>query len=233
MKPSGAATIGGLLAFNGGLVDAAGFLGLHGLFTAHITGNLATLCAAIVLGSHGYLGKILALPEFVAVIALARFADARMRARKWPARDILLAAELVLLALFFALAMAFGPFANFDSAPALITALAAIAAMAVQNDMQRVHLPGVAPTTFMTGNATHATVGAVGILTGDEPAHSKLYRTMLRCTGINVLAFAAGCAVSALLYWAVGFWCLALPLVVALIATGLIRAIDPAPLESA
>jgi uncharacterized membrane protein YoaK (UPF0700 family) len=222
----GTAVVGGLLAFNGGCVDAAGFLGLHGLFTAHVTGNLATLCAAIVLGSHGIVGKILAVPEFIAIIALARFADIGMRARKWPARDILLGAEIALLALFFALAMMFAPFSDFDGAPALLTAFVAIAAMAVQNDMQRAHLPGVAPTTFMTGNATHATLGAVGILTGDEPARSKLYRTMFRCTAVNLLSFAAGCAVSAVLYWAFGFWCLALPLAVTLAAAGFIRAED-------
>jgi uncharacterized membrane protein YoaK (UPF0700 family) len=222
----GAATIGGLLAFNGGCVDAAGFLGLHGLFTAHITGNLATLCAAIVLGSKGYLGKILALPEFVAVLALARLADIGMRARQWPARDLLLAAELVLLALFFALAMAFAPFGDFDSPPALATAFVAIAAMAVQNDMQRVHLPDLAPTTFMTGNATHATVGAMGVLTGDAPLQSKLHRVMVRCTAVNLFSFAAGCAVTAALYWASGFICLALPIAVTLAAAVAIRARD-------
>ena len=97
---------------------------------------------------------------------------------------------------FFALAIVFAPFTDFEQRPAaLITAFMAIAAMAVRNDMQRVHLPGVAPTTFMTGNATHATVGAVGILAGDEPAQARLYRTMFRCTAINLFCFAAGCAV--------------------------------------
>jgi len=30
-----------LLAFNGGFVDTAGFLGLQGLFVAHVTGSFA------------------------------------------------------------------------------------------------------------------------------------------------------------------------------------------------
>jgi uncharacterized membrane protein YoaK (UPF0700 family) len=33
----------GLLSLNGGFVDTAGFLGLQGLFTAHVTGNFVTL----------------------------------------------------------------------------------------------------------------------------------------------------------------------------------------------
>ncbi len=220
------AAIGALLACNGGLVDAAGFLGLHGLFAAHVTGNLATLCAAIVLGSHGYLGKILALPEFVAVVALARLAGAGMRARKWPARDVLIGAELVLLAAFLVLGVRYGPFSNFDGAPALATAFAAIAAMAVQNDMQRVHLPEVPATTFMTGNATDATIGAVGLLTGDRPQQTRAFRAHIGRMTLNLFAFAGGCAVSALFYWAVGFWCLTAPLALALAAAATIRACD-------
>jgi len=48
-----------------GFVDTAGFLGLAGLFTAHVTGNFVTLGAALVLGSHGIIGKNPALPEFI------------------------------------------------------------------------------------------------------------------------------------------------------------------------
>jgi uncharacterized membrane protein YoaK (UPF0700 family) len=62
----------GLLSFNGGCVDTAGFLGLQGLFTAHVTGNFVTLGAALVFGTHGVIAKLAALPEFVVVVALAR-----------------------------------------------------------------------------------------------------------------------------------------------------------------
>ena len=42
-----------LLGFNAGFVDTAGFLGLKGLFTAHVTGNFVTPAAALVLGPIG------------------------------------------------------------------------------------------------------------------------------------------------------------------------------------
>jgi hypothetical protein len=42
-----------LLSFNGEFLDTAGFLGLQGLFTAHVTGNFVTLGAALVFGTHG------------------------------------------------------------------------------------------------------------------------------------------------------------------------------------
>jgi uncharacterized membrane protein YoaK (UPF0700 family) len=114
-KFGGPAAIAALLSFNGGFVDTAGFLGLAGLFTAHVTGNFVTLGAALVFGSHGIIGKILALPEFIAVVALARLAGAALRARRAPVLRILLGVEVALLFAFFVLAVAFGPFADADS----------------------------------------------------------------------------------------------------------------------
>jgi uncharacterized membrane protein YoaK (UPF0700 family) len=47
-----------LLSLNAGFVDTVDFLGLQGLFAAHVTGNFVTLAAAFVYGSHGTIGKI-------------------------------------------------------------------------------------------------------------------------------------------------------------------------------
>jgi uncharacterized membrane protein YoaK (UPF0700 family) len=41
-------TLAALLSFTGGFVDTTGFLGLQGLFTAHVTGNFVTLGATLV-----------------------------------------------------------------------------------------------------------------------------------------------------------------------------------------
>jgi hypothetical protein len=68
-----------LLSFNGGFVDTAGFLGPQGLFTAHVTGNFVTLGYALVFGTHGVTAKLIALPEFVVVVALARVTGAALR----------------------------------------------------------------------------------------------------------------------------------------------------------
>jgi uncharacterized membrane protein YoaK (UPF0700 family) len=46
-----------LLSFNGGFVDTASFVGLQGLFTAHVTGNFVTLAATLVSGPHGVIAK--------------------------------------------------------------------------------------------------------------------------------------------------------------------------------
>jgi len=69
--------VSALLSFNGGFVDTAGFLGLQGLFTAHVTGNLVTLAATLLSGTHGVIAKLLALPEIILIVALARIAGGR------------------------------------------------------------------------------------------------------------------------------------------------------------
>jgi uncharacterized membrane protein YoaK (UPF0700 family) len=207
-KFGGPAAIAGLLSFNGGFIDTAGFLGLQGLFTAHVTGNFVTLGAALVLGSHGIIGKILALPEFILVIALARLAGAALRARRLPVLRILLSVEVALLLAFFALAVAFGPFPDPDTPAALLTGFAGIAAMSLQNAFQRVHLSNLPPTTLMTGNTTQATIDAVDLLTGVEPAQAPAIRTRFGRVALSIVYFAAGCAASATLYWLIGFWSL-------------------------
>jgi uncharacterized membrane protein YoaK (UPF0700 family) len=213
-KLGGSAAIAALLSFNGGFVDTAGFLGLAGLFTAHVTGNFVTLGAALVLGSHGIIGKILALPEFIVVIALARLAGAALRRRNASVMSILLGAEVALLLMFFLLAVAFGPFANADSPAALLTGFAGIAAMALQNAVQRVHLSDLPPTTLMTGSTTQATIDAVDLISGTDPDHAAAIRTRFDRLSLSILYFAAGCAASATLFWLIGFWCLGVAVLV-------------------
>jgi uncharacterized membrane protein YoaK (UPF0700 family) len=213
-EPRGRFPVAALLSFNGGFVDTVGFLGLSGLFVAHVTGNFVTLGAALVLGSHGILNKILALPEFIAVIALARLLGGVARRRGWPALRIMLTIEFVLLAAFFALAVIFGPFEDADRPMALLTGFAGIAAMALQNALQRVHLANLPPTTLMTGSTTQATIDAVDLLAGTAAGDAAAVRARLSRVAVSVLLFAAGCAAGALLYWLTGFWCLAIPVVV-------------------
>jgi uncharacterized membrane protein YoaK (UPF0700 family) len=213
-KIGGPAAIAALLSFNGGFVDTAGFLGLQGLFVAHVTGNFVTLGAALVQGSHGIIGKVLALPEFIVVVALARLAGMALRARKLPVLRAMLAAKVTLLICFFALAVSVGPFPDPNTPAALLTGFAGIAAMAVQNALQRVHLGELPPTTLMTGSTTQATLDAVDLLTGVEPVQRAVIRNRFGRLSRAILYFAAGCAAAALLYALAGFWCLAVPVIV-------------------
>jgi uncharacterized membrane protein YoaK (UPF0700 family) len=66
-----------------------------------------------------------------------------------------------LLLAFFALAVLVGPFPTSDAPAALLTAFAGIAAMFIQNAVQRVHFASLPPSTIMTGNTTQVVLDAV------------------------------------------------------------------------
>ena len=196
-----------LLSFNGGFVDTIGFLGLQGLFTAHVTGNFVTLAATLVSGTHGVIAKLLALPEFVVVIVLARLVSAAMTARGMPALRWMLVAKVSFLLAFFVLAVALGPFPDSDVPTALLTGFAGVAGMAIQNAVQRVYYSSLPPTTLMTGNTTQAVLDAVDLLRGvqeDQNTRARFGRTV-----IGIAWFACGCGVAAALYYWIGFWSLA------------------------
>jgi uncharacterized membrane protein YoaK (UPF0700 family) len=220
--------VAALLSFNGGFVDTAGFLGLQGLFTAHVTGNFVTLGATLVMGSHGVVAKLLALPEFILIVALARIAGTALRRAELPALPTLLVVKVCFLLAFFVLAVAFGPFADSDAPAALLTGFAGIAAMAIQNAVQRVHFVSVPPTTLMTGNTTQVVLDAVDLVRGaplpDAPAVGLRFTRTLR----GIVWFAAGCALAALLYDWFGFWCLVVPVAVGA-ATAILRDDDVRP----
>jgi uncharacterized membrane protein YoaK (UPF0700 family) len=206
--------VAALLSFNGGFVDATGYFGLQGLFVAHVTGNFVTLGAALVHGSHGIIGKVLALPEFVLVVALARLAGNALRAQNLPATRILLISKVALLAAFFGLAVTYGPCPDANTPAALLTAFSGIAAMAVQNAVQRVHLTNLPPTTMMTGSTVEATIDAVDLLAGGKTGLKPQMTSRFGRLALTLACFAAGCAAAALLYTLIGFWCLALAVIV-------------------
>jgi uncharacterized membrane protein YoaK (UPF0700 family) len=181
-----------------------------------------------VHGSHGIIGKVLALPEFIVVIALARLAAMALRSRQLAVLRILLSTKVVLLLCFFLLAVGFGPFPDPNTPAALLTGFAGIAAMALQNALQRVHMPMLPPSTLMTGSTTQATLDAVDLFTGIAPEQRAAVRARFGKMTKAILFFAGGCASAAILYALIGFWCLALPVLVGL-GSATMRIDEPAP----
>src|SRR5262249_31578112 len=107
------------LSATAGYVGTAGFLALQGLFTAHVTGNFVTLGPTLATGSTGAAAKLLALPVFCAVVIAAHLAGARVRPGRGRALAWMLSAELVLLLVGGAAALALGPFRSGDTLPAI------------------------------------------------------------------------------------------------------------------
>ncbi len=215
--PSG--RVARLLAFNGGYVDTAGFLALHGLFTAHVTGNFVTLGAALVQGSGGAIGKLLALPMFCVMVIATRFLGGWLARRDAPVMRVLLLLQAALLAVGGAMAVAWGPFGgDTDTGRAILTGMVLVAAMAIQNAAHRVHLAGEPPSTLMTGTTTQVMLDLADLIGGATAGDRKSVVGRLARMAPVLLAFAAGCAIAALLFAAGGMWCFLLPPLAAVLA---------------
>jgi len=207
-----------LLSFNAGYLDTAGFLALHGLFTAHVTGNFVTLGAALVLGATGVMGKLLALPFFCFVVILARLLRYLLIARDKPVLRTLLMLKLILLVFGAALALGYGPFPNGDGVAAVITGLAFVAAMAIQNAVQRVHLAGAPPTTLMTGSTTQLMLDIADKIHGVPADQDAAINARIGRLSSAVAVFALGCGLGALLFNLFGTTCFIVSPLIAFIA---------------
>jgi uncharacterized membrane protein YoaK (UPF0700 family) len=211
MKPS----LPVLLSVNGGYVDAAGYLALHGLFTTHVTGNFVTLGATLVLGTSGALAKVLALPMFCLVVLAVRLLSVALVAKELPALRTILGLKVALLTLGAVLAISYGPFDSGDGWAALLTGMALVAAMAIQNAIHRIHMGALPPTTIMTGNTIQIMIDLADLMRGVPDAARETVRLRLSRMSASVTAFAVGCAAAALMYAKQGIWCFAIPPLVA------------------
>jgi hypothetical protein len=59
------------LSFTAGYVDTSVFVGLFGLFTAHVTGNFVLIGSELVHASGDVWPKLLAFPAFILAVAVA------------------------------------------------------------------------------------------------------------------------------------------------------------------
>ncbi len=211
MKLSSMPAMPVLLSVTAGYVDTAGYLALQGLFTAHVTGNFVTLGASLVYGTSGTLSKLLALPTFCVVIFVTRWVGYDLRARGLPRLRTMLTLKVVLLATATVLAIGFGPFSNSDSGPALATGLTLVAAMAIQNAAQRIHLGNSPPTTIMTGTTTQIMIDVADRMRNIPTDKKDAARARLARMTASVFAFASGCAAAALIYAKTGILCFLVP----------------------
>ena len=207
-----------ILSVNAGYVDTAGFLAMHGLFTAHVTGNFVTIGAALVLGTSGIIAKLLAVPVFCLAVFGARLLRYRLIARGLPVVGILLLIKLSLFVVAAVVALRYGPFGAGDSWPATLAGMTLVTAMAIQNAVHKVYLASSPPSTLMTGTTTQLMLDIADRIQGVEDDQRSVVNARLARMGLAVLAFAIGCAAAALLYAWTSMWCFAVPPVLTLFA---------------
>ncbi|MBW8843949.1 MAG: DUF1275 domain-containing protein [Burkholderiales bacterium] len=211
-----------LLALAAAYVDTCGFIGLFGLFTAHVTGNFVLIGAELVSHHDQILTKLLALPVFVVSVLLTAQAEFTLQRRGKPATVLLLLVEALLIAAAAIAARSLPAPGQADDRVTMVLGFTLIAAMGVQNALMRTSLAGPVQTTVMTGNVTQTAIDLLALATGraDAPTRTRIYNAWPA-----ILAFAAGSALGAAGYAWLGFdslW-LAVVLVVAAAQAAFVR----------
>jgi uncharacterized membrane protein YoaK (UPF0700 family) len=145
------------------------------------------------------------------VVIVTRLLDSALLRRKLPALKLLLGLKVALLLAAAVLAVRFGPFADGDSWPAILTGMTLVAAMSIQNAIHRIHLASVPPSTVMTGTTTQIMIGFADLLQGLRPEPSAAPAWRLLSMSFSVVVFGAGCATAAFLYLRLGMWFFWLP----------------------
>jgi len=222
---------GALLSFVAAFVDTACFIGLFGLFTAHVTGNFVLIGAALVSGDAAILGKLLALPVFVVAVAATALWAGHLRATGRRPLPWLLLSQGVLLALavtVVAVPLLPAPKGGNDPA-ALAIGLLAVAAMGLQNALMRLELGSLPPSTVMTGNVTQWVIDAVTRRSSASPTAGEGARVRRRQLLTGLIAFTAGAAAGALLYAWAGLSVLAVPMLLCFVLAWRTKGREAAP----
>ncbi len=201
-------------SFVAGWVDTLGYLAL-GLFTTHVTGNFVLMFVGV--NRPGELGRVLSIPVFVLVAACCSLAVTRRGAPGRGAVRALQGAQAALLAAFMLGGAWVGaPRPGTSSLPLL--GMIGVAAMAVQNAVNRLGVPPGPPTTAMTGNLSQVAVDLARL--ASSPADAKV-RQRLRSQLPAVAAFAIGCACGAGGYALAQYWALAVPAAIVAVLAGI------------
>jgi uncharacterized membrane protein YoaK (UPF0700 family) len=203
-----------LLSFVAAFVDTACFIGLFGLFTAHVTGNFVLIGAAIAEGHDAVaINKLLALPVFALSVAATAWAVAALRARRRAPLALLLGVQALLLGVAAGLAFERPNGSPIDKPAALWMGMLAVAAMAVQNALMRLALAELPPSTVMTGNVTQFVIDLVALRSPTDGNARSAARGRLTRMWPGIAAFIVGSVAAAAAFAAVGLRSLAVPTV--------------------
>jgi uncharacterized membrane protein YoaK (UPF0700 family) len=210
-----------VLSVIAGSVDAISFLGLGGLFTAHVTGNLVVLVAHLATGNRAPLANVLSVPVFVAALGLTRLlADVLERIGFVPLRQLLLV-QLLLLAGFLVLCASDGVTVNPNATRAILAGMFGVSAMAVQNALVQISLRGVPSTAVMTTNITRFMMDIGEVMFARKLSDVAKARDRARLTWPAIVGFAIGCGLGAACEAAIGLMSLALPVGLAALAVAM------------
>lgn len=220
---------GFLLSWVAGFVDTSAFIILFGIFTAHVTGNIALAGSSFVSSdTETTITRLLMLPTFMLAVALTSLLARYVRHRQGPVFAVLLTAEAIALSMLLVIGFSLSPALLLDVQEELILpiGISGVIAMAIQNALMK-EAKGVfksyIPTTVMTGNTTQLTIDIVQFLSAKfsqpsdaasnpeaEEALERMGRFIPVITGFALGGFAAAYFVLVSESW----WSLILPVIV-------------------
>jgi uncharacterized membrane protein YoaK (UPF0700 family) len=210
-----------ILSVIAGSTDAIGFLGLGGLFTAHITGNLVILAARVMAGDPAILSYILSVPVFMLALLLTRLISFYLEQRCIMTLCPLLWLQLLLLAAFLILGVIGGEHLDAKAPLAVAAGMSGVTAMAVQTALVQISLGNVPSTAVMTTNVTRFVL-ALGELIASRDA-TTVAASRKRAIEILpvIVGFTLGCSLGAFVERGHGLKSLWLPTGLAILAVGL------------
>ena len=207
-----------VLSLIAGSTDVIGFLGLNGLFTAHITGNLVVLAARVVAGDRTVLSYLLSVPVFMLVLFLTSlFASGLRRFGVSTLRPLLLL-QLIFIVAFFMLCVIAGPWRDANATLAIVAGMLGVAAMAAQNALVQISLKQSPTTAVMTTNVTHFFLDLSRLLIDRDLDEVAKARNRASHNLPVIVGFTIGLVLGAFCEAAAGLWSLALPAGLALLA---------------
>jgi uncharacterized membrane protein YoaK (UPF0700 family) len=207
-----------VLSVIAGSTDTIGFLGLNGLFTAHITGNIVVLAAQVVAGNPTIISYILSVPVFMLVLLLTRLLAGGLERSGRSTLAPLLLLQLIVLVAFLVLCVTAGPWRDADAILAIIAGMFGVAAMAVQNALVQISMKKSPTTAVMTTNVTHFMLDLGETLVAGDAGKIAAARDRAMRTLPVIVGFTIGCGLGAAGEAIAGFWSLALPTGLALLA---------------
>ena len=207
-----------VLSMIAGSTDVISFLGLGGLLTAHITGNLVILVARLVANDPVPLSYLIAVPVFVIVLGMTRSLVAILDQLGIASLLPLLLLQFLLLCLSLAICLSAGSHVDPNTASAIFAGMLGVSAMAVQNALVRISIRGAPSTAVMTTNITVFSVDVGEIWLGKDAKRAASARARAKHTWPAIAGFVIGCTLGAACGSAFGLQSLALPTGFALLA---------------
>lgn len=200
-------TIGFIMAVIAGFSDVFGFVALHQIFTAHITGNIVMAISYAIHHIPGISPRLIAIPTFIVFAMIATIIIETRGITRYAFR-IWLAIEMVLFLLLIVLGIKFKNNLGVTTQTFTIIAMLPVTAMAIHNTLMKTYLRGLPVFTVMTGNLSQLIISCTSLYLGKKNFHPESHPQRvqeIKKVGNIVVGFIVGGLVSTAYVYA-GFY---------------------------